>query len=335
MRILSLITHFSHIPAWETATTRIDQIDPNWKQRSRLSQARFLVRIALQWDRIVFFYDTQLPFLFWMLYLLRYWHNPRQRMIFTTWLYDASPLPARLKITKAEIRLWIGRVYFWVFTRLFRVIIVHSSAEVSAYAKMFGVPPSRFAFIPYFVRSDALADATLPKQIGTDYVLASGRSRDFTTFVEAVRNLPVHSVLVGGEPDRAKVGVDLPPNLEAHFEIPFDEYRSWIAGSTIFVVPLRADRPMRSLGQVATFEAIAHHVPVIAARTFHLSDYFTDNEILFYEPGDVAGLRQAIQQLMADPAQRQELARKAYERMMTKFTPQAYVQSLLALCTQP
>lgn len=94
-----------------------------------------------------------------------------------------------------------------------------------------------------------------------------------------------------------------------------------------------ADRFYRSLGQIAAFEAMSCRVPVIAARTFHLRDYFDDGEhILFYEPGDPGDLRRRIESVLNDTSLRQRLITNAYERVSQEYTPEKYTELLLRIC---
>ena len=289
LRILSLITHFAHVARWEANTTRIDLIDPIWHERSLLSKALKLLELAPEYNQIVFFYEIQLVVIFWLLYLARYRTNPRERIVFTTFLNDISSFVSFPRISMGWFREKFRFIYYFAFTRMVKVIVVHSSSEVDFYASTFHLPRTRFQFIPYFVRRDAISSNLQTRALTTDqYILAAGRHRDFQTFISALHDSPFRGVIVGGQEDRAiLLQKDLPPNIEVYFEIPFEQYRAWIAGAKAFIVPLFADLFIRSLGQIATFEAIAHHVPVIASRNFQLTDYFTEEvEILFFQAGD-------------------------------------------------
>lgn len=340
LRILSLIPHFGkdvgyQVPCWEANTTRIDLVDRNWNRRNLVGKAIKLLQIYSRWDRIVFFYDSRLPMLLWFLNLLWFRSNFRERVVFTTWLCDTSlfdhPPAGRLRSIYSQIR----KIYYSTFASLFRAIVVHSSAEVSYYATTFNIPEKRLRFIPYFARQDSLTtNICSDRTLSSPYVLAAGRHRDFSTYLVAVKDLPVEAVLIGGEADRNMISNEQPGHIRLIFEVPFQEYRSWVSQAMVFVVPLFPDRPRRSLGQIATFEAIAAHVPVIAARTFHLQDYFTSDEILFYEPGNPNDLAAKISRLLDDPSLRKDLSERAYKSMISKFTAQNYTEALLSLCSE-
>ncbi len=150
-----------------------------------MSKAILLVRLAAKWDRIVFFYDTRLPLIFWVLYVIRFWNTPRERMIFATFLCDVSSFK---KSTRGFAGMYerFRRLYFAMFTRIFQAIVVHSKAEMDLYAETFGVPRERFHFIPYCVRRDALNGDGPSVTVPFDYVLVAGRNRDYRTFISAL-----------------------------------------------------------------------------------------------------------------------------------------------------
>jgi glycosyltransferase involved in cell wall biosynthesis len=334
IRILSLITHFSHLAQWEANTTRVNLIDPIWQKRSRLSKVWKLLQLAPEYDCILFFYDVRLLVIFWLFYYVRYQTNPSDRMFFTTFLCDVSSFAKFSYLSKNWIREKLRFIFYFAFTRMVKIIVVHSSTEIDLYANTFHLHRNHFEFIPYFVRRDALSfkhqTMALP---AAQYILAAGRSRDFHTFIAALRDTPFHGVIIGGQEDKdVFLQEDLPPNVDAYFEIPFQQYRAWIAGAKVFVVPLFADRVIRSLGQIATFEAIANHIPVIASRTFQLSDYFIDGiEILFYQAENSNELRKQIERIMGEQLLGKQLAKRAYSRMLTQYTDEQYTKSLLQL----
>lgn len=197
------------------------------------------------------------------------------------------------------------------------------------------MPREKFEFVPYCVRHDALdhTKELLGSKSAEVYVLAAGRNRDLWTFIRAMTATGIRAVVVGGKSDRNKVPAKLPDNVNTYFEIPFHQYRDLISNAHILVIPLRKDHMHRSLGQVAAFEAIAKGVPVIAARTFQLADYFaSEKEVLYYEPENAGDLRSKILRLMDDSQLRDSLTKCAYDRMMSQYTDIHYTDALLRLC---
>jgi Glycosyl transferases group 1 len=81
------------------------------------------------------------------------------------------------------------------------------------------------------------------------------------------------------------------------------------------------------------FEAIARHVPVIAARTFQAADYFADErEMLFYDPENADDLRRQNERLMMNPELSAFIAKNAHAHMLSEYTDEQYTQSLSQLC---
>jgi len=158
-----------------------------------------LTKLATTYDCIVFHYDVRLLMIFWLLYCVRYLSKPNDRIVFTTFLNDVSSFTRFPLLSKGWIREKLRFIYYFIFTRMAKVIVVHSSAEIDIYAKAFQLPRDRFEFIPYFVRRDALnsnqQNISLPI---AQYILAAGRQRDFQTFISAMRDAPFQGVIVAG-----------------------------------------------------------------------------------------------------------------------------------------
>jgi glycosyltransferase involved in cell wall biosynthesis len=138
--------------------------------------------------------------------------------------------------------------------------------------------------------------------------------------------------IVAGASDRLGIVGKAPENVQAYFEISREEYRSQIAQSDIVVLPLHADRWQRSLGQIAMFEAMVMRKPVIAAETFHLADYASENEVLYYRPGDAEHLREQIERLIDDSELRTRMVQSAWDRIHAEFTKERYIARLINAC---
>jgi len=274
-----------------------------------------LLKRADDFDVIVFYHDPRLPALFGS--LRRITHKDQPRLVLQELFCDL----ARYRFVDGNVVTKPRDVASFVLHRMLvhtlDVIIVHTSAEVEMYSAFFGVPKSRFKFIPYFAYKDAVHYASANKDGAAkqDYILAIGRHRDFRCFINAVAGTPWRGVIVAGESDREEIGKVLPANIEVHYEVPWEEYRSFIARAAIVVVPLHANRWRRALGQIAMFEAMLMRKPVVGARTFQLADYATDDEVLYYRPGDAKDLRNKIQRLMQDVNLQNRLVQNAFTRV--------------------
>ena len=113
--------------------------------------------------------------------------------------------------------------------------------------------------------------------------------------------------------------------------VPADEMPGWLAGGDIAIVPLKTYIP----GAVPSklYEAMATGLPVILVATGEPADIVRRHDVgITVEPGDVAGLAEALRTLAANPARRRELgqngrraAEKFYDRNVISA---AFVQYL-------
>lgn len=333
MKILSLITHFKHIQSWELATTRIDKIYPNWQMMNLFIKAWNVAKIAPQYDCIVFFYDPFLLVLFTVCHFLANCSRKKPIIVFTTLLYDVS--------TFNNKRVGVRGFYNYLKLNLYRFfinrcdkIVVHSSNEIKLYSGFFKVPEEKFSFVPYFVRRDALLESQKKDENHEPiYIIVAGRHRDFATFINAIENSNYQGIIVCGQSDKEDLPSSLPSNISVFYEIPFQQYRDLISQSRTLVIPFPKNKMLRSLGQVAAFEAVAKRVPIIASKSFQLTDYFeSEKEILYFESENPQNLRHQIDRLSMDDDLRRDLVENAHRKMMNKFTDQVYSDSILEIC---
>ncbi|HET6149491.1 MAG TPA: glycosyltransferase family 4 protein [Polyangia bacterium] len=129
-------------------------------------------------------------------------------------------------------------------------------------------------------------------------VVAVGRLipiKGFDLLVDAVGDR-ARLIVIGAGPEavalrararRRSVSLTLPGVL------PRAELATWLAAADLYVQPSRALSSGRTEGvPLATLEALAVGVPVIAARTGGLAEL--DGPVAFFDPGDVASLRRVL-----------------------------------------
>ncbi|MFA6286235.1 MAG: glycosyltransferase family 4 protein [Opitutaceae bacterium] len=98
----------------------------------------------------------------------------------------------------------------------------------------------------------------------------------------------------------------------------------------IFVAPSRYE----SFGLIYV-EAMAWGKPVIGCRAGGIPEVVTDGENgLLAEPGDIAGLRDALLRLCLDPALRTRLGGQARRRAVERFSREAFARASAALYSQ-
>lgn len=86
-----------------------------------------------------------------------------------------------------------------------------------------------------------------------------------------------------------------------------------IQGASMGLIPNRRDLATEYMLPVKLLEYVHFGIPVIAPRLMTIQYYFGEDQVAYYEPGDVDELAATICRLYADPGKRAELARKAAE----------------------
>jgi len=103
----------------------------------------------------------------------------------------------------------------------------------------------------------------------------------------------------------------------AHGFKPLEEIARDISQIDLGVIPNRLSSFTRINFPTRIFEYLAMHKPVLVPVTKGISDYFTPEEILFFEPGDIENLAARIEWAYQHPVEVQglmERGRKVYER---------------------
>ncbi len=86
-----------------------------------------------------------------------------------------------------------------------------------------------------------------------------------------------------------------------------------IQGASVGIVPNRRDVATDYMLPVKLLEYVHLGIPVIAPRLLAIQYYFSEDQVAYYEPGDVDELANCIRRLYANPGERSELARKSAE----------------------
>jgi glycosyltransferase involved in cell wall biosynthesis len=155
------------------------------------------------------------------------------------------------------------------------------------------------------------------------YVLSVGRdlARDYATLFEAVRNLPVKTVVAAKRENVA--GLSIPPNVHVRLDISAAEVRELYAGAACVVVPItsRGGIGTEGSGVSALLEAMASSRCAIVTDSPFLRDYVQDRETALLVPADdPVSLRTAIEGVLGDGGRAASIgarARAAVEASLT------------------
>jgi len=86
-----------------------------------------------------------------------------------------------------------------------------------------------------------------------------------------------------------------------------------IQGASVGLIPNRRDAATDYMLPVKLLEYVHLGIPVIAPRLLAIQYYFSEDQVVYYEPGDVDGLAECIRRLYRDPEERADLAHKSAE----------------------
>ena len=86
-----------------------------------------------------------------------------------------------------------------------------------------------------------------------------------------------------------------------------------IQGASVGIIPNRRDVATDYMLPVKLLEYVHLGIPVIAPRLLAIQYYFREDQLEYYEPGNVDELAECICRLYADPGKRAALARKSAE----------------------
>lgn len=162
--------------------------------------------------------------------------------------------------------------------------------------------------------------APRPPPPGEPYVLTVGKdlSRDFATFVEAVRRLGVRAELAAYP--RNLEGIELPPNVRARV-VGAAELRELYAGAACVVIPQRRpEYPYGSEGGGLTslLESMAMARPTVISDRPIVHDYVGDGETaVLVPPEDPDALAAAIQAVLDEPGSLGPAARARVDEALT------------------
>jgi hypothetical protein len=191
---------------------------------------------------------------------------------------------------------WLKAVQLRLESRSVSHFVVWASHEVEDYARAFGLPEEKLAFIPFHV---TLTGYRYTVRDG-GYVFSGGNGdRDYAALMQAVRDLPVPAIVATS--NRAAFGGESIPDHVQVRRCGHAEFRELMAGASVVVVPMRGGL-LHSGGQQTYLNAMAMGKPVIVLGPLGARDYITDGrDGLVLDYGDSEGLREAIARLRSRP----------------------------------
>jgi glycosyltransferase involved in cell wall biosynthesis len=152
----------------------------------------------------------------------------------------------------------------WMLSNVDR-LIVFSRLERSLYAKAFDLPEDHFDVIRWGVKPPDVDSPEAPLEPG-EYVCAiGGNARDYGTLLEAARAMPHIRFVFVVRPESLR-GLEIPPNVTVHTNLPLGQAMNILMHSRFMVLPLLHS------------EVPCGHVTIVAAMHLGKAFIITDSE---------------------------------------------------------
>ena len=159
--------------------------------------------------------------------------------------------------------------------------------------------------------------------------------RDYRTLAEATWNLDVDVKISGFSQDVSALAEAFPKNMPDNMSCRFYEWPELVQlyrDADVVVVSLFKSK--ETSGITTLLEAMSCRRPVVVTQTQGLTNYLsTPGTVTTVGPGDVAGLRQAIVNLLTNPQEAEAQAQLGYELAVKQYNSEQYVETLATLLT--
>ncbi|MEW6014543.1 MAG: glycosyltransferase [Candidatus Zixiibacteriota bacterium] len=227
-------------------------------------------------------------------------------------LFLLQPENLKEKINRLIKILLLRRAYrFLVYSRNNKGYEIH-----------YRIPGEKFVYVPYKVNALNLIQKTATADAG--YIFCGGKSRrDFNALFDAVREnrLPVKIVTVDNrELQRHGSFLDekaAPENVEiVRHDGSVGRFVEIMANSRMVVIPIKKDI-ITQAGIAVYLMAMALKKCVIISSGPGVDDVLPEGAAVIVPPGNVAALRQAMERIYQDQAERERVTRAGYDYAMS------------------
>lgn len=167
-----------------------------------------------------------------------------------------------------------------------------------------------------------------------EFILSGGRDdgRDYATLALVARRLPERRFVVFCS-KRNLEGIDMPENVEVHFNVPIKELRTLYQTAHCLLLLTHPDGYTEGSdcsGQTVLLDALASGLPVIATKKAYMSDYVEDGKhISLVEPYAADEVVEAVNEF-DDHLLHERLARAARLQVEDHLNSAVFTRSLAA-----
>lgn len=124
--------------------------------------------------------------------------------------------------------------------------------------------------------------------------------------------------------------LDLKEMVEVNGLVLVDKIAEIIKGIDLGVIPNRINSFTQINFPVRTFEYLVMSKPVIVPKTKGIKDYFDDDSIFYFEPGNVESLRDAILEVYQNPVKKEQILKRSME-VLNKYRWDTQKENLLKI----
>ena len=163
-------------------------------------------------------------------------------------------------------------------------------------------------------------------------IIGSGglEQRDYKTLAKAIADLDVDVKICAVSPNATARKDTFPEVLPNNMSVGYYDWPDLVQlyrDSDVVVISLK-DHNYQA-GLTTLFESLACRRPVIMTRTAGLVEEFEDaGFIKAVKPADPQEMRAAILELLENPEKAQTMATRGYEKVITTYTSERYVESI-------
>ena len=197
----------------------------------------------------------------------------------------------------------------------------------------YGAPADKIKVIHYSIDQEFFSPRSdVQPEPGRIASLGETRSRNYAALFQAIAGLPVSLDVAGyghwyAREKNDALSAKIPSNVTISRRLSHVELRDSYARSAFVVIPVLD--LVYSAGATVALEAGSMARAVIAFRSRGIMNYIVDGETgLLIEPGDVDGLRAAIEHLLANPADAKRMGENARQRILEQFRLESYVDNI-------
>jgi hypothetical protein len=307
----------------------IQQKCPKWLSqlaiRSGLVRGILFYRFGRSYEFLVTVCDVPGS---WVVLFLQAWFGGRGRRVILLEFIRSQPSGFLYQLIYP---VWFRFVAKPAVQRAMQIGHVLTKWEVDYYASMFDINKDRFQSILWPLRAPYEKLPAYDNKSDTKMVLSSGRgSCEWEALFRAALEREWSITVVCTKRDLRHIRrLNRCVGARVFCDISSEKHQILLRSASVFVMSMR--ERLGSSGHVRLANAIRTGVPVVATRIKALEDYIEDGETgLFVEPADWLGLREAIENLLADPIKCEYLRTMAFERA-GEWTTEQYMVSVTKL----